>query len=238
MDSLLQAIKSNQLSKTQGKDWKDKMLKKGKATEYLREKLQEQIHKCKRRSAFDYLRDHSVNSTPSKIKEFIDELDAKHTHCIIAEGSGYPQLKIPCASVGVSKSDKKVGKAIGILQIQSYNLSAVLDEVKTDDDLVEALTRLVADAQTARTVGGHLCKRVCLNSRHIVQVSPNVNVKFHEACPAMWVINDQLYSFCHCPVGNQRSCLAPGGLFAASALCAAAFKESIQCLLLNTSNVI
>jgi len=108
---------------------------------------------------------------------------------------------------------------------------------KTDDELVTALQQLVVDAQTARRVGGHLCKRVCLNSRHIVQVSANVNVKFHEACPAMWVINDQLYSFCHCPTGDKGFCLAPGGLFAADASCAAAFVRSIQSLLQNTSNV-
>jgi len=213
------------------------MVKHGKVTEYLREKLREQTDKCKRRSAFDYLRNHSLNSDPIKVKEFIDALDAKHTHCLLADGGGYPQLKIPCASVTVSKSDQKAGKQIGLLQIQSYNLSAVLDDVKTDDQLVGALEQLVVDAQTARRVGGHLCKRVCLNSRHIVQVSANVNVKFHEACPAMWVINNQLYSFCHCPTGDKGICLAPGGLFAADASCAAAFQRSIQSLLQNTSNV-
>jgi len=237
MDSLLQAIETNQLCKTQGRDWKDKMAKAGRVTEYLRDKLQEQIDKCKRRSAFDYLRDHSLNSNPVKVKEFIDALNARHTQCILADGGGYPQLKVPCASVTVSKSDKNAGKQIGLLQIQSYNLSAVLDEIKTDDELVTALKQLVADAQTARRVGGHLCKRVCLNRRHIVQVSANVNVKFHEACPAMWVINDQLYSFCHCPMAGNEICLAPGGLFAADASCAEAFKRSVQSLLQNRSNV-
>lgn len=111
--------------------------------------------------------------------------------------------------MAVSTSDKKAGKAIGLLQVQSYNLAAILDDIKTDHELIQALEQTIADAAEGRTVGGHLCKRVCLNSKHIRNVSANVNVKFHESCPAMWVINDQLISFCHLPCWRWDNVYGP-----------------------------
>ena len=237
MSDLLQAILNSELCQTQGKNFSDRKVKKGKVAEYLQERLQEQTAKCKKRSAFDYLREHSVNSQPDKVKEYIDTLNNKHGLCLLTEGSGYPQLKIPCSSVAVSKSDEKAGKSIGLLQVQSYNLAVILDEIKTDDELTQALQQTIADAAQARTVGGHLCKRVCLNSKHIRNVSANVNVKFHESCAGLWVVNDRLVSFCHCPAGGGITCMAPGGLFRASESCATAVKDSIESVLVHKSNV-
>ena len=170
MSDLLQAIKDSQLSGTQGRNWKDQVVKTGEVTEFLKGKLIDQLSKCKKRSAFDYLRDHSISSQPEKVKEYIDALDSRHGMCLLTDGSGYPQLKLPCSSVAVSSSDKKAGKAIGLLQVQTYNLALILDEIKTDDELMQALQQTIADAAQARTVGGHLCKRVCLNSKHIRNV--------------------------------------------------------------------
>ena len=167
MSDLLQAIKNSQLCHTQGKNWKEKVVKKGRVTDYLKEKLADQHQKCKKRSAFEYLRNHNINSQPAKVKEYIDALDTKHGMCLLTEGSGYPQLKVPCSSMTVSSSDKKASKAIGLLQVQTYNLAVILDEIKTDDELIQALEQTITDAAQARTVGGHLCKRVCLNSKHI-----------------------------------------------------------------------
>ena len=237
MSDLLQTIQSNQICETQGKNWKDTLVKKGKVAEYLKRKMRDQLDKCKKRSAFDYLRDHNIDSQPDKVKEYIDTLDIKHGKCLLTDGSGYPQLKVPCSAVAASKSDKTAGKSIGLIQVQSYNLAVVLDEVKTDDELVQALQQTIADAAQARTVGGHLCKRVCLNSKHIRNVSANVNVKFHESCPGLWVIEDKLISFCHCPAGGEIMCMAPGGLFQASASCRASMKDSIVSIIGNTSNV-
>lgn len=236
MDLLLKAIQASRLSKTQGKDWQMKLVKKGQVTDFLRERLNEQIAQCKRRSAFDYLRDQSISSNPEKVKEYIDALDDKHGLCILAGGSGYPQIKIPSASQTVSQSDQKAGKAIGLIQVQSYNLAAILDEVKTDDELVVSIQATLAEVQAAHRVSAHLCKKVCLNAHHTARVSANVNVKFHESCAAMWVINDQLFSFCHCPSG-KGTCFAPGTLFAADPAIALAFAANVQSLLANTSNV-
>ncbi len=237
MSDLLKAIKDSQLSETQGKNWKDKKLKKGKVTEYLQERLADQISRCKHRSAFDYLRDHNIDSQPDKVKEYIDTLDAKYGKCLVTDGSGYPQLKVPCSTMTVSSSDARAGKSIGLLQIQTYNLAVILDEIKTDDELIVALEHTIADAARARTVGGHLCKRVCLRSTHISNVSANVNVKFHESCPGMWVIKDKLISFCHCPVGSGNTCMAPGGLFQASASCVVSMRTAVESVIVNTSNV-
>lgn len=237
MNDLLRAIQNSELSETQGRNWKDKVVKRGQVTKYLKGKISDQHDKCKKRSAFDYLRDHNINSQPNKVKEYIDALDTKHGLCLITEGSGYPQLKVPWSTAEVSTSDKKAGKAIGLLQVQTYNLAVILTEVKTDDDLIQALEKTISDAEEARTVGGHLCKRVCLNPKHIRNVSANVNVKFHESCPGMWVVNDQLISFCHCPAGGGVTCMAPGGLFQANNSCIISMKDSIQSVLVNTSNV-
>lgn len=237
MSDLLQAVKNLQLSTTQGRDWKDKTVKKGRVTDYLKSRLKDQQDKCTKHSAFGYLREHCINSDPERIKEYIDRLDTQHGLCILPGTVGYPQTKIPCSTVTVSDSDKKVNKVIGLLQVQTYNLAVILDEIKSDDELVAALEKTIADQAEVKTVGGHLCKQVCINSKHIRNVSPNVNVKFHEACSALWVIENELISFCHCPVGGGITCLAPGGLFKASGSCIDAVKSSINAVLRNTGNI-
>jgi len=233
--TLLNAIRESTLCTTHGGDWKNRKVKSGGALTFLQGMVEKQRHVASERSAFRYLFNHTFGSTTEdQVRELVVKLDAKYGQCVILPGSGYPQVKIPCSTQTVTPGDKKANKHIGLIQVQSYNLAEIIHKCTTDQELMLSLEAEIKAVTEQHYVSAHVCKKVCLNINHTLKLTDNVNIKFHDACAAMWVINGVLYSFCHCSSKGIR--LAPSSMFSDHD-CVARFKANLGALGTNTTNV-
>jgi len=189
--------------------------------------LREMCSGANQSSPFDYLRRQCINSTSSQVEEYIRRLNTKYVLCLLF--TTYPQCKIPCGTITVSASDQQAGKKIGLVQIQAYNLALLLEGCDDDEQLVGRLQQEIDAGGTGLTVGAHLCKRICLNVAHIARLSSHTNVKFHDSCPAYWVINGNLINFCSC--STVKKCIGSTPAFVYTE-----FARSIGYILSNTSS--
>ena len=56
----------------------------------------------------------------------------------------------------------------------------------------------VQNIDNFKGVGAHLCKQICMQQGHVLDVDPLVNIKKHDCCPSFWLVKDELVSFCSC----------------------------------------
>jgi len=103
----------------------------------------------------------------------------------------------------------------------------------SDQQLIERLQQEIAAGNQQLYVGAHLCKRVCSEVRHIARVPAGTNVKFHDSCTAMWVVNGTLVNFCAC-VESDKKCLSVNQ---GSTINTAIFANALHHVISNTSNV-
>jgi hypothetical protein len=205
LSSLLDAIQSNAIHATQGKDWQSKHVTEKKLLHFFGTKIIEQRNRLPTRSCFDYIDEHIEGKAVSveEIQAFKDQLQTKHGLCRISKHE--LQTKIPTSLKPVTKSDARNGKKIGIVQVQAYVLDVILDSSNNINHFKKQLAELPANV-----LGCHLCKNKCCAQGHVVLADHKYNLK-NEFCPAYWIIEKQLFSFCTC--SSRRPCFAPGPRF-------------------------
>lgn len=217
------------LTETQGKDYKQMVIDYYDVYGFLLRKL-EGVRKSQTEYAtFDYLKDQCVNTDPDIVGGFIEQLRLAYGNCGLM--NHYSQLKIPCTTIPPMPSDAKNNKRCGLITLQSWVISMVMDSAHDSDTLYDSIGDFLKSYPGQ--VGAHLCKNVCTTRGHVIPTEYIVNIKTHDSCPAFWVVKEKLYSLCVCDgkkdlvdlseyhgeklkkkLGNR--CIRPGPYFQAS----------------------
>lgn len=221
LTKLRSIITANKVYRTQSQSYLSNRVTLEQLVAFLKSKLTEQRNaSCRAESTFGYLQTHIVGTIPDQdvLSKLTLPLTRRYgSECRVSDH--YLQCKIPTSEIPVSESDRKNNKAIGILQVQAYLVTALLQE--SNDNVQQFLAQIdTLLAMSEKLVASHLCKRKCLTPGHVLVTNHGINQQ-HDYCPAWWIVNGNLVSFCTCD--KQNKCLAPGPQFDA-----ASFRDSLS----------